>query len=75
MEVIEGKIEEVMELTGRRGRKLKQLLEELKEQGGYWDLKREVLDCAMEKLIWRNLWTCLKTAYGMNECAAYWFQL
>ena len=55
--------------------KLKQLLEGLKEQGGYWDLNEQVLDCAMDKLIWRSLWTCLNTAYGMNACATYWLLL
>jgi hypothetical protein len=32
----EGKIEERMEVAGRRERRRKQLLEGLKETGGYW---------------------------------------
>jgi len=37
--VIEGKIEERIEVTGRRGRRRKKLLDELKEKTGYWKLK------------------------------------
>jgi hypothetical protein len=32
-----------MEVTGRRGRRRKQLLDELKEKRGYWKLKEEAL--------------------------------
>jgi hypothetical protein len=38
--VIEGKLE----MTGRRGRKRKQLLDDLKEKRRYWKLKKEALD-------------------------------
>jgi hypothetical protein len=31
-------------MTGRRGRRRKQLLDDLKEKGGYWKLKEEELD-------------------------------
>jgi hypothetical protein len=31
-------------MTGRRGRKRKQLLDDLKEKIGYWKLKEEALD-------------------------------
>jgi hypothetical protein len=37
--VIEGKIEEGIEVTGRRGRRRKQLLDGLKEKKGYCKLK------------------------------------
>ena len=37
--VIEGKIEGRMEVTGRRGRRSKQLLDDLKENRGYCKLK------------------------------------
>jgi hypothetical protein len=37
--VIEGKVEERMEMTGRRGRRPKQLLDDLKETRGYCELK------------------------------------
>jgi hypothetical protein len=45
--VIEGKIEGRIQVTGRRGRKRKQLLDDLKEKRGYWKLKEEVLDRTM----------------------------
>jgi hypothetical protein len=51
--VIEGKIEGRIEVTGRRGRRRKQLLNDLKEKRGYWKLKEEALD--------RTLWS---TRYG-----------
>jgi hypothetical protein len=37
--VIEGKIEERIEVTGRRGSRRKQLLDDLKKNRGYWKLK------------------------------------
>ena len=37
--VIEGKIEGRIEVTGRRGRRRKQQLDDLKETRGYWKLK------------------------------------
>jgi hypothetical protein len=42
--VIEGKLEGRIEMTGRRGRKRKQLLDDLKEKRRYWNLKEEALD-------------------------------
>jgi hypothetical protein len=42
--VIEGKIQGRIRATGRRGRRRKQLLDDLKEKGGYWKLKEEALD-------------------------------
>jgi hypothetical protein len=42
--VIEGKLEGGTEMTGRRGRRRKQLLDNLKENRGYWKLKEEALD-------------------------------
>jgi hypothetical protein len=42
---IEGKIEE----RGKRGRRRKQLLDDLKEQGIYWKLKQKALD----RTLWR----------------------
>jgi hypothetical protein len=41
--VIEGKIEERIEVKGRRGRRRKQLLDDLKEKRRYWNLKEEAL--------------------------------
>jgi len=41
---VEGKIEGREEVTGRRGRRSKQILEDLNETNGYWKLKEEALD-------------------------------
>jgi hypothetical protein len=41
--VIEGKLEGRIEITGRRERRRKQLLDDLKEQRRYWKLKEEAL--------------------------------
>jgi hypothetical protein len=48
--VIEGRIQGNIELTGRRGRRSDQLLDDLKEKRGYWGLKQEALDCTL----WRT---------------------
>jgi hypothetical protein len=42
--VIEGKLEGRIEMTGRRGTRRKQLLDDLKEKRRYWKLKEEALD-------------------------------
>jgi hypothetical protein len=47
--VIEGKLEGRIEMTGRRGRRHKQLLDGLKEKRRYWKLKEEALDCTLWK--------------------------
>jgi hypothetical protein len=46
IEIIEGKMEGGIEVTGRRRIIRKQLLD-LKEIRGYWILKEEVLDCTL----------------------------
>ena len=45
--VVEGKIKGGMEVTGRRGRKRRKLLDDLKERRGYSQLKEEALDRTM----------------------------
>jgi len=45
--VIEGKIKGRIEVTGRRGRKRRKLLDDLKEKRGYSHLKEEALDRTM----------------------------
>jgi hypothetical protein len=45
--VIEGKIKGGIEVTGRRGRRCRKLLDDLKERRGYFHLKEEALDCTM----------------------------
>ena len=47
--VTEGKIKGGIEVTGRRGRRRKKLLDDLKERRGYCQLKEEALD--------RTMWT------------------
>ena len=47
--VIEGKIEGRIEVTGRRGRKGKQLLDALKQRRGCMKLKDEELDRALQR--------------------------
>ena len=49
-QVIEGKIKGEMEVTRRRGRRRKKLLDDLKDRRGYSDLKEEALDRTM----WRH---------------------
>jgi hypothetical protein len=48
--VFEGKLEGRIEITGRRGRMRKQLLDDLKEKRRYWKLKEEALD----RTVWRT---------------------
>ena len=43
-QVIEGKIEGGIEVTGRRGRRRRKLLDDLKEKRGYSHVKEEALD-------------------------------
>jgi hypothetical protein len=45
--VIEGKINGWIEVAGRRGRKRRKLLDDLKERRGYSQLKEEALDRTM----------------------------
>ena len=49
-QVMEGKIKGEMEVTRRRGRRRKKLLDDLRDRKGYSDLKEEALDRTM----WRN---------------------
>jgi hypothetical protein len=48
--VIEGKLEGRIEMTGRRRRRGKQLLDDIKEKKRYWKLKEEALD----RTLWRT---------------------
>ena len=49
-QVIEGKIKGQIEVTIRRGRRRKKLLDDLKDRRGYCRLKEEALD----RTTWRN---------------------
>jgi hypothetical protein len=44
---MEGERKVRIEVTRRRGRRVKQLLDDLKEKRGYWKLKEEALDCTV----------------------------
>jgi len=55
--IIEGKREGRLELVGRRGRRHKWLLIDLKEKKVYWKLEEEALDCSL----WR---THFRRGYG-----------
>ena len=63
--VIEGNTKVGIEVTGRRGRKRKKLLDDLKERRGYSHLKKEALERTtyvyVESSLWKWLWTCRKT--------------
>jgi hypothetical protein len=48
--VIEGKVKEGIEVTGRRGRRRKKLLDDHKEMRGYPHLKEEALDRTMWRI-------------------------
>jgi hypothetical protein len=48
--MIEGKLEGRIEMTRIRGRRSKQLLDDLKEERRYWKLKEEALD----RTVWRT---------------------
>ena len=56
-EFIEGKIKGEMEVTRRRGRRSKKLLDDLKDRRGYSHLKEEALD----RTVWRN---CFRGGFG-----------
>ena len=49
-QVVEGKIKGGIEVTGRRGRRRRNLLDDLKDRRGYYHLKEEALD----RIMWRN---------------------
>jgi len=55
--VIEGKIKGGIAVTGRRGRRRRKLLDDLKERKGYCHLKEEALD----RTVWR---ACFGRGFG-----------
>jgi hypothetical protein len=54
--VIKGKLEGRIEMTGRRGRRRKQLLDDFEEKRRYWKLK----EVALDRTLWR---TCFGRGY------------
>jgi hypothetical protein len=55
--VVEGEIERRIEVTGRQGRRRKQLLDDFKKTTAYWAPKEE----AEDHTLWR---TCFGRGYG-----------
>jgi hypothetical protein len=67
-QVIEGKMKGGIEVTGRRGRRRRRLLDELKEREGI--LTSEGGSSRLhyvESSLWKKLWTCRQTDDSMNE--------
>jgi hypothetical protein len=60
-QVIKGKIKGGIEVTGRRGRRRRKLLDDLKEGREYSHLKEKALD--VESSLWKRFWTCRETDY------------
>jgi hypothetical protein len=59
--VNEGKIEVKMEVPGRRGRRCKQLLDDLKETRKYWKLKEEAPDHTLRRTCFERHFGCVMT--------------
>ena len=65
--VIEEKKEGRMEMTGRRGRRRKQLSDDLEETKGYCKKeRRSTRSHSVENSIWKRLWTFRNTEYAIN---------
>ena len=60
-------MERRIEVKGRRGKRLKHLLGDLKEERRYCKLKEETLHRIVDNWHWKNIRTCRKTDYRMNE--------
>jgi hypothetical protein len=61
-QVIEGMVQGEIEVTGRRGRRCRKLLDNLKERRGYSHLNEEALDRTMWRAgFGKRLWTCRET--------------
>ena len=60
-------MEERTEVTGRRGRRRKELLDGLTERRGYWKLKEEALDRTLWRTCFERVYGSVVSQYGMNE--------
>jgi hypothetical protein len=65
--VIKGNLEGKIYVGGRRGRRHKQLLDDLEETRCYGNLKAEAVDHTVENSLWNGLWTCRKRDCGTND--------
>ena len=54
--ITEGNVEGRLEVTGRRGRRHRKLLDDFLEERGYCKLKSHYV----EKSLWKRLWICRK---------------
>ena len=76
--VIEGNTEGRIEVTGRRGRRRKQLLDDFKEKGGYCRLKDEALQSVpmplFVHLFFRSFFLLCLALFisGLRRCFAQW---
>ena len=61
--VTEGKIKGGIEVTGRRGRRRRKLLDDLKERRRCFHLKEEALDRTICRARFGRVWTSRKTDY------------
>ena len=61
--VIEGKIKGGIEVTGRRGRRRRKLLDDLKERRILSFEGGNSRSHYVESSLWKRLWTCRKTDY------------
>jgi len=59
-------------VTVMRGRRRKQLLENVKENRGFWILKVVTQDRTLKKLLSKNLWTTRKTDCRMSAWILVW---
>ena len=57
-QVTEENRENRTEVTEKRGRRSKQILNTFKEMRGYWKLKEEALNDNVENLLLKWVWTC-----------------
>ena len=66
--IIEGKIEGSLEVTGRRLRRHKQLMGNLKEKESVLEIQRGSANFySVEEWFWKNFWICRKTDYRIND--------
>ena len=65
---IEGKLKGRIDVTGRQGRRIKQLLNEFKKTKGVLEIERgNNRSLCVENSLSKRLWTCRKIDYGQNE--------
>jgi hypothetical protein len=63
-QVIKGKIKGRIEVIGKRGRRRRKLLDDLKKGRRNSNLKEEALDSIMWRArFWKRLWTCRETDF------------